>query len=155
MAAAYGGADAALCSEGLNALLFYVDTNGVDVKLRESSDSGATLGAAVTVVTAASAVTWLAADVKSNGEALLLYSIGATVYAVKRSVGYWGSSCATPRARRPPTSSGWPWAGCEGGAEAGALLDKHPFAAIIGETAQLFDYGRTSAADHLRQAPGR
>jgi len=88
------GVDTALCSEGSNVLLFYVDTNGVDVKLRESSDSGATLGAAVTVVTAASAVTWLAADVKSNGEALLLYSVGATVYAVKRSGGSWGSATA-------------------------------------------------------------
>jgi hypothetical protein len=91
---AVAGADVALCSEGSNVLLFYVDTNGVDVKLRESSDSGATLGAAVTVVTAASAVTWLAADVKSSGEALLLYSVGATVYAVKRSGGSWGSATA-------------------------------------------------------------
>ncbi|MCH7999390.1 MAG: hypothetical protein IIA91_07920 [Chloroflexi bacterium] len=91
---AAASADVALCSEGSNVLLFYVDTNGVDVKLRESSDSGATLGAAITVVTAASAVTWLAADVKSNGDALLLYSVGATVYAVKRSGGSWGSATA-------------------------------------------------------------
>ena len=91
---AAASADVALCSEGSNVLLFYVDTNGVDVKLRERSGSGATLGAAITVVTAASAVTWLAADVKSNGDALLLYSVGATVYAVKRSGGIWGSATA-------------------------------------------------------------
>ena len=91
---AAAGADVALCSEGSRALLFYVDTNGKDVKLRESTDSGATLGAAVTVASAASAVTWLAADVKSSGDALLLYSVGATVYRVKRSGGTWGSPAA-------------------------------------------------------------
>ncbi len=91
---AVASADVALCSQGANALLFYVATNGVDVKLRESSDNGATLGAAVTVVTAPTAVTWLAADVKSNGDALVVYSVGATVYTAKRSGGVWGSAAA-------------------------------------------------------------
>jgi hypothetical protein len=89
-----GDADVALCSEGANVLLFYVATDGQTVKLRESSDYGATLGAPVTVVSAAAAVTWLAADVKADGDALLLYSVGAMVYAVKRSGGSWGSPAA-------------------------------------------------------------
>jgi hypothetical protein len=85
------GADVALCSEGSRALLFYVDTDGRTLKVRESTDNGATLGSPVTVATAAATVEWLAADVKSSGDAVLLYSVGATVYAVKRSGGSWGS----------------------------------------------------------------
>jgi hypothetical protein len=91
---AVADADVALCSEGASVLLFYVDTNGQDVKLRESSDYGASLGAPVTVASAPAAVAWLAADVKSDGGALLLYSVGGTVYAVKRSGGNWGSPAA-------------------------------------------------------------
>ena len=87
-------ADVALCSEGANVLLFYVDTNTTDVKLRESSDYGASLGTPVTVASAPAAVAWLAADVKSDGDALLVYSVGGTVYAVKRSGGSWGSPAA-------------------------------------------------------------
>ncbi len=92
--AAAAGADVALCAEGSRALLFYVDTDGVTLKLRESTDSGATLGAPVTVATASGAVGWLAADVRPSGDALLLYSVGATVYSVKRSSGSWGSPAA-------------------------------------------------------------
>lgn len=93
---ACAAADVALCAEGSSALLFYVDADGVTLRLRESADNGATLGSAVAVATASAAVTWLAADVKANGDALLLYSAGATVYAVKRSGGSWGSPAAWP-----------------------------------------------------------
>src|SRR3989304_914208 len=41
---AVAGADVALCAEGSRALLFYVDAGGVTLKLRESTDNGATLG---------------------------------------------------------------------------------------------------------------
>ncbi|MFQ5879432.1 MAG: hypothetical protein ACE5IZ_04595, partial [Dehalococcoidia bacterium] len=44
--------------------------------------------------TAAAAVDWLAAALKSDGTALLLYSVGATVYAVVRSSGTWGTPTA-------------------------------------------------------------
>jgi len=57
-------------------------------------DNGSTLGAAVTVGTASGAVGWLAADVKANGDALLIYSIGATVFSVKRTSGSWGAPAA-------------------------------------------------------------
>ena len=92
--AAAANAGVALCIEGSSALLFYVDTNGTTVRVRESTDYGATLGSAVTAAAAAGAVAWLTADVKSNGDALLLYSVGATVYAVKRSGGSWGTPTA-------------------------------------------------------------
>lgn len=91
---ACANAGVALCADGSRVLLFYVDTNGTTLKVRESTDNGSTLGAAVTVATAASAVTWLAADAKSGGDAVLLYSAGATVYSVKRASGAWGSSAA-------------------------------------------------------------
>lgn len=91
---AAANADVALCAEGARVLLFYVDPAGIAVKLRESTDNGATLGAASTVVTASGGVTWLAADVKSNGDACLLYSVGAMVYAVRRTGGAWGSAAA-------------------------------------------------------------
>jgi len=84
-------AGVALCAQGSRALLFYVDVDGVTLKVRESTDSGATLGAAVTVATASGAAAWLAADVKSNGDALLLYSVAATVFSVRRTGGTWGS----------------------------------------------------------------
>jgi len=84
----------ALCADGSRALLFFVDPGGTVLKLRESTDNGATLGAAVTVATASGAVAWLAADAKSNGDALLLYSAGAMVFSVKRTGGAWGSASA-------------------------------------------------------------
>ena len=91
--AATAAADVALCAEGSRVLLLYVDPGGTALKVRESTDNGATLGAAA-VATASGPVTWLAADVKSNGDALLLYSVGATVYSVKRTSGTWGSPAA-------------------------------------------------------------
>jgi len=91
---AAASADTALCAEGARVLLFYVDPGGLNLMLRESADNGATLGAAAAVATAAAAVTWLAADVKPNGDACLLYSTGATVYAVRRTAGAWGSPAA-------------------------------------------------------------
>ena len=91
---AAAGADVALCAQGSRVLLFYVDTDGITVKVRESTDSGATLGSAVTAATASGSVTWLAADVKSDGDTLLLYNVGATVYKAKRTSGSWGAAAA-------------------------------------------------------------
>src|SRR3990172_9710540 len=58
---AAANAGVALCAEGSRALLFYVDSGGTVLKLRESTDNGATLGSAVTVATASGAVAWLGA----------------------------------------------------------------------------------------------
>ncbi|HET9476654.1 MAG TPA: hypothetical protein VFP63_04115, partial [Dehalococcoidia bacterium] len=53
---AAANADVALCAEGTRVLLFYVDAAGLVIKVRESTDGGATLGAASTAVTASGAV---------------------------------------------------------------------------------------------------
>ena len=91
---AAAAAGAALCASGSRVMIFFVDADGTGLRLRESTDNGATLGASSIVATASGAVTWLAAAVKSNGDALLLYSVGASVYSVKRTSGSWGSPSA-------------------------------------------------------------
>jgi hypothetical protein len=84
----------ALASRGSSVLLFSVHTDNLTIHVRESADSGATFGSPVTVATASGAVTWMAAALKSDGTALLVYSVGATVYRVKRVNGVWGSPAA-------------------------------------------------------------
>jgi hypothetical protein len=84
-------ADVALCADGSRVLLFYVDTDVATVRVRESTDNGATLSSPVTAASAAGVVTWLAAAIKADGDALLLYSVGAAVYCAKRVSGVWGS----------------------------------------------------------------
>lgn len=89
-------ADVALCAEGPRALLFWVDSDGVTLKLRESADGGATLAAPVTVATSTEAAAWLAADVKADGDALLLYTAGAALFSVARAGGLWGAPSGWP-----------------------------------------------------------
>jgi len=84
----------ALTAAGAAVLLFYVDTDGVTIRLRESGDYGQSFGSPATVATASGAVTSLAAAMKGDGTALVIYSAGATVYRVKRSGGAWGSPAA-------------------------------------------------------------
>jgi hypothetical protein len=84
----------ALASRGSSVLLFSVHTDGVTIHVRESSDYGATFGSPVTAAMASGAVNWMAAALKSDGTALLVYSVGATVYSVKRVSGVWGSPAA-------------------------------------------------------------
>ena len=50
--AAAANAGVALCADGSRVLLFCVDADGVTLKVRESTDNGATLGSAVTAATA-------------------------------------------------------------------------------------------------------
>jgi hypothetical protein len=91
---ACANADVALCADGARVLLFYVDAGGTQVKVRESTDNGATLGAPVTAASAAGAVTWLAADVKASGDACLVYSVGGNVSSAKRNSGAWAAPAA-------------------------------------------------------------
>jgi len=91
---AAAGAGVALVSRAAQVLLFYVGTNGRTIYVRESSDYGATFGSATAITTAAAAVGWLAAGLKADNTVLLIYSVGGTVYAVKRSGGTWGSPAA-------------------------------------------------------------
>ena len=94
---ACANAGVALTSYGASVLLFYIGTNGRTIYLRESSDYGASFGPPTAITSPASAVGWLAAALKSDGSAVLLYSLGGAVYRVKRSGGSWG----TRRRRRP------------------------------------------------------
>jgi len=87
-------AGVALASRAAQVLLFYVGTDSRTIYVRESSDYGATFGSATAITTAAAAVGWLAADLKADNTVLLIYSVGSTVYAVKRSGGTWGSPAA-------------------------------------------------------------
>ncbi|MGD0766370.1 MAG: hypothetical protein ABR978_08740, partial [Dehalococcoidia bacterium] len=93
-AAVSSSAGIALASDGASVLLLYVAADNVTIKLAESSNNGASFGSPITVATASGPVGRLAADLKSNGTALLLYSVGATVYRVKRASGVWGSPAA-------------------------------------------------------------
>ena len=84
--------DVALCSAGTDVLLFSVSSNRRTLYVRASADSGATFGQAIYVTTASSPVTWLAADLKPDGTALLLYAlVNSGLYAIRRSNGSWGS----------------------------------------------------------------
>jgi len=96
---AAANAGVALASRAAQVLLFYVGTNGKTIYVRESSDYGATFGSATAITTTASAVGWLAADLKADNTVLLIYSVGGTVYAVKRSGGSWGSPAACDNGR--------------------------------------------------------
>jgi hypothetical protein len=91
---AAANAGVALASRGAQVLLFYVGTNGRTIYLRESTDYGATFDSATAITTAATAVGWLAADLKVDDTVLFIYSVGSTVYAMKRSDGDWGSPSA-------------------------------------------------------------
>ena len=86
----------ALAATGAAALLAYVAPNGIQIRVRESADSGATWGAVQTVAGASASISWLAAALKSDGTAFLLYAAGSTVYTLKRTTGVWGSPIAWP-----------------------------------------------------------
>ncbi len=94
LASVSASAGLALASQESVVLLFSVHTDDITIHVRESSDSGATFGSPVTVTTAPGAVGWMAAALKSDGTALLIYSVGPTIYSVKRSSGAWGSPAA-------------------------------------------------------------
>lgn len=87
-----------LAASGSRAILASVRADGVRVELRESTDSGASFGAAQTVATAGSSVTALAAAIGPDGSAAVLYASGGTVYAVRRqALGAWAAPVAWSR----------------------------------------------------------
>ncbi len=61
----------ALSSRNLRVLLFYVDTDQKTVRVRESTDYGASFGSPVTITTTGSAVGWLAAAINASDVACL------------------------------------------------------------------------------------
>jgi len=89
-------AGVALAASGATVLLFYVETDQVTVRVRESADNGVTFGGAVTAVTASGAAGWLAAGISGGGVVRLFYTVGATVYVASRTGGVWGAPTAWP-----------------------------------------------------------
>lgn len=84
----------ALTSRNSTVLFFYLDTDQVTIKVRESTDNGGSFGNASTVTAAASAVGWLAAGISGSDVVALFYTVGTTVYVIKRTAGVWGSPAA-------------------------------------------------------------
>ena len=81
----------ALCSSGVEVLLFSISSNRRTIYVRTSTDSGATFAQPAYLTTASSTVTSLTAAFKPDGTVLLLYVIGNGLYAIRRSDGTWGS----------------------------------------------------------------
>jgi len=88
------GANVALCSQGAQVMIFYVDVeDGASIYYRESNDNGATWNAPAKAITpVVTSVRWVAAAIKPGGAVALFYaSDTAMVYVMKRSGGSWGN----------------------------------------------------------------
>ena len=90
------GARLGLAAAGTRVLLATVQTDGVDVEVRESTDSGATFGSASVLATASGAVTAVACALQPDGSAAVLFAEGGVVYSVRRTGG--GGSWTSPAA---------------------------------------------------------
>jgi hypothetical protein len=78
-----------LCSQGCEVLEFHIGTDG-HLYRKESNDHGQTFGNSIDMGQIPGTGSHLAADFAS-GVVTLFYSVGGTVYAIKRSGGDWGS----------------------------------------------------------------
>jgi hypothetical protein len=87
----------AMCAGSGVVWLFYVDTDTLTVRARQSSDNGATFASAATVAVAASAVTYLAAaagQFGSAGQVALFWTVGEAIWCSRYASGAWGSAAA-------------------------------------------------------------
>jgi hypothetical protein len=91
---ATAGAGVAVAARTGEALLAYVDSAGLKLQLRTSTDNGATWGAASLIVTEASAIGSLALCFRSNGDACVFYTLGTstTLKRLRRTAGVWDAS---------------------------------------------------------------
>lgn len=80
---------------GNNLIAFAVDS-GTPTRIHyaTSDDLGLSWSAWTLLVTAAGTVAHLAAASKTNGDTVLVYAVGATVYRIKRTSAVWGSAAA-------------------------------------------------------------
>ncbi len=83
----------ALAASGANVILAYVPTGSPALNVYESSDYGATFGSPVLLVSGL-AITWMAATMKSNGDAVIFFTAGTQLYRIRRTSGAWGSAIA-------------------------------------------------------------
>ncbi len=84
----------AICASGANGWRFLLSNDGLNLYSGYTTDNGVTWAAASSIYTAASAIGHLAAAMKADGTVLVIFSIGATVYKVKRVAGVWGAAAA-------------------------------------------------------------
>src|SRR5687768_11164195 len=87
----------ALCADASLVSLFYVDTDTLTVRVKQSSDNGVSYGSATTVATAGSAVTYLAAAPGLNtsvGQIVLFWTVGAVIWRSRYAGGAWGAPAA-------------------------------------------------------------
>jgi len=106
-----GSSGIAVAMQGANVLLFFVDTDNQTIKYAESNNYGASFGSPASILTAPGAVGWLAADFNSSGAVALFYSVGGTIYAVKRTGGSWGTTASWTNSLSATTGLGCTYAG--------------------------------------------
>jgi hypothetical protein len=87
------GTTCALAKSGSNVYLFDVHLDTLRVRMKISTDNGATYGSASTVKTEASSVTHVAADCNPDGDVLLLWTMGTDVRS-SRYTGSWSAAAS-------------------------------------------------------------
>jgi hypothetical protein len=86
------GTNVACAAKGTRVIVVYTDAAGTGIKMRESTDSGATYAAEVAVVTAAAAVTDLAVAYKNtSGDHAIVFGTATALNIIKRTSGTYGS----------------------------------------------------------------
>lgn len=87
------GAQVACAAKGSRAAVVYVDAAGTGIKMKESTDNGATYGGEQAIVTAGAAVADLAVAYKTSGGDLAIAWVTATgVGIIKRASGVFGAA---------------------------------------------------------------
>lgn len=87
------GAQVACAAKGSRVAVAYVDAAGTGIKLRESTDNGATYAAEVAVTTAGASVNDLAIAYKNaGGDLAVAWAAGTSVGIIKRTSGAFGSA---------------------------------------------------------------
>jgi hypothetical protein len=85
----------ALARYGANLLAFAVDAGTpTQIYWATSTDNGASWGSWALLTTAAGTIAHIAAASKTNGDTLVIFAVGATVYRIKRVSSVWGSIVA-------------------------------------------------------------
>lgn len=86
----------ALAARGARVMLAYVEADEVTVRVRQSTDHGASFGAATTVATAGGSVAGVAVGISDSGVARLFYSTGGDLRTVADSGAGWSSPALWP-----------------------------------------------------------
>jgi hypothetical protein len=90
------GAQVACAAKGARVAVVYIDAAGTGIKMRESTDNGATYTAEQAITTAAAAVVDLAVAYKTSGGDLAIAWVTATGAAIiKRTSGAFGAAATT------------------------------------------------------------